>query len=89
MYYFIEVNECGEDLYICKECPGTLNMASSTCERIQVEKIPNCPEDKHIHRNVFLSLNKTYHWLGIQESQNCCWDIQMTNGILREVTNIQ
>ena len=85
-YIFFVVNDCREDLYLCKECPATLDEASFRCERIHIEQIPNCPEDKHINGNGFLTLNKTYYWLGIQVSQHCCWDVKMANGILREVT---
>merc|ERR1712126_305846 len=78
------LEQCKSDLYICKECPDENDTASSGCVTVHAEDIPSCPDD--VNANEFFPFNESYQWLATTSSQLCCWDILMTNHILREFT---
>ena len=83
-FLHLSVEQCKNIMYICKESPDENDTASYGCMTVEAENIPLCPDD--VNGNGFFPFDGTYQWLATTSSQLCCWDVLMTNEILREFT---
>jgi len=85
------LNNCEYDLYVCQECPPFTDdgIDTNNCIQIIADDIQNCPEEEEFKDNGFYTDgldNGNYSWIVTSSSVKCCWDVLMTNGVLREFT---